>query len=351
VRQKNNFANSQTVRSIDFCLSSVIGTGNLSPRARRTLGVYVALVLMGYDGLDAPMGAIADAVYRSSRGEARSTRTLARANAELEASGYIVSLHVANPWRYKGAHIRFNLAAFAFWTQKQSQNVSPIKSVNVRTSEQMCGNLPLSTTCQPSDWTRTKTRVNSCNYNNNSNKQRAGARANNNNRRKNPVYWSVVCVLAKMGLYRADRKRARQRADIEIRCENAKIEQPANCSGIDWAYWMASKTRPDGTKTTRWEEMPISQREATAKREIIPYLLGADTVEPPHTASPPEVIEPIPADEIRQIIEQLESKMKGKSSNADPIVPPTSYPDIDDTDPEIQKLIEARDKARRRNVG
>ena len=133
-------ANASRIRTIDFARSGIAGTGSLSPRARRTLAVYVALVKMGFDGVAAPMGAIADAVYRSSHGEAGSIRTLQRAHPELEARGFICCANFRPRGRTKGALIRFNLDAFSYWTGRKTQNIQPLptSSHNVVSRETMC---------------------------------------------------------------------------------------------------------------------------------------------------------------------------------------------------------------------
>lgn len=301
MRQKRIFANVHKIRSLDFARSSIEGTGSLSPRARRALSVYVVLVKMDYQGVTAPMGAIADAVYRCSNGESQSIRTLQRAHVELEERGFIkLAEYRPGNWS-KGAVITFNLDAFAYWTQKQGSNVTPIPtpSHNVVSRETICDTIPHTTTCHPSEGTRNNSRVNSPNIIPKMKEEpRAGARAidkSSKAKRKNPILFSLVCVLAKMSLYRADRRRARARAEIEIKAAGAGVDILNPC-GVDWAYW-----------EKRWDQMAIGVRESTMRREIIPYLLESSPTTPVEPVSVPEGPGPT-ADEIKAVRMALESR-------------------------------------------
>lgn len=337
-------ANASRIRSIDFARSGIAGTGSLSPRARRTLAVYVALVKMDYFGVDAPMGAIADAMYRASNGEAKSVRTLERANDELEREGFITCHHRANPWRYKGAYISFNIESFAYWTQKPVKNVQPLP---ISQRDQMCDDVAPPTSCRPSERTKTDLRVNTPNIQTNKNKEpRAGARSNNNNkqRRHNAVWTSVTIVLGKMRMYRRDRKAARARAKCEIAAMAAGVGI-VNPSGVDWAYWQK-----------RWEEMPIEARESTARREIVPLLLSRGDSNADPIAPPPDCVNtastPIPPEDIRAVREQLEAALSlpdEQKKTVAAIETTGSTPGaVTVEDDDLKVLLAARDRARAR---
>jgi len=354
-------ATAERVRTIDFARSGIGGTGTLSPRARRTLAVYIVLVKMGYSGVSAPMGAIADAVYRSSNGEAKSIRTLQRANNELEAKGYIECARFRDGERSRGALIKFNSNAFTFWTKIASKNVTPLPTQSHIS--------PDATTCHPSDRTRDKVSSNSLDLLESiDTKPRAGARAvKKPSRRKNPVLFSVVMVLSKMSLHRTERRAARARAEIESKACTAGVEL-INPSGVDWAYW-----------EKRWSEFTIPVRESVAAKEIIPFLLGVKQlssgggeqlssagveqlssggveqlssggVEQLSSGGVEQLSSAPTTDDIRRVIADLESKFTAPAPAPSPASKIENYPDVDKNDPDMQILLQARARARARSV-
>jgi hypothetical protein len=360
--EKKRFADARRIRTIDFARSGIGGTGSLSPRSRRALAVYIVLVKMGFGGIAAPSGAIADAVYRSSHGEAKSIRTLQRANKELEEKGYICSVKYRPGKRARGAVICFCLDAFAFWTKIAVKNVTPLPTQSYIS--------PDATSCHTSDRTRDKVTSNSPDLTKNEHtKPRAGARASQKtSRRKNPVLFSVVIVLSKMAMHRADRRAARARAEIELKAAVAGVEL-INPSGVDWAYW-----------EKRWPELSIPVRETIASREIVPRLLGRDQVvageleqleheqleqleheqleqleheqheQLEHEVIGAEFTSPT-QEEIRRVLADLESKFSIPKEKAPARVPTEDgYPEVDARDPEMQLLIEARNRTRSRCV-
>jgi len=351
--EKKRFADARRIRTIDFARAGIGGTGSLSPRSRRALAVYIVLVRMGFSGVAAPNGAIADAVYRSSHGEAKSIRTLQRANKELEQKGYICSVKYRPGKRARGIVIHFCPEAFAFWTKIAAKNVTPLPTQSHLS--------PDATSCRTSDRTRDKVTSNSPDLTKNEHtKPRAGARASQKtSRRKNPVLFSVVIVLSKMAMHRADRRAARARAEIELKAAVAGVEL-INPSGVDWAYW-----------EKRWPELSIPVRETVASREIVPRLLGRYQVvagEVEHQVVAGELEHQVVAgelehevvgtesnppteEEIRRVIADLESKFSVPKEKAPARAPSVEdYPDVDAEDPEMQLLLEARDRCRSRCV-
>lgn len=363
-------ANVDQIRNIDFARSGIAGTGSLSPRARRTLAVYVALVKMGYSGVAAPNGAIADAVYRSSHGEAGSIRTLQRAHPELERRGFIRCANFRPRGRTKGALIHFNLDAFAYWTGRKTQNIQPLptSSHNVVSRETMCDKEPHATSCHPPDRTRTESQVTPNIIPSTNKEPRAGARSINRSKRqkRSAVWTSVNIVLGAMAhLHRQDRRAARSRAKCELEAIGAGVEL-VNPSGVDWAYW-----------EKRFAEMPIAVRELTAAREIIPLLIGrkgvlnspelsspelsspVSKVPPPSaSSSSPETADsaPVSAEDIKRARKALEERfsLPGKQSPveiADPtkvLSPATAPVAVDISREDLEVLIAARDRARSR---
>lgn len=353
--EKKRFADARRIRTIDFARAGIGGTGSLSPRSRRALAVYIVLVRMGFGGIAAPNGAIADAVYRSSHGEAKSIRTLQRANKELEEKGYICPVKYRPGKRARGTVISFCLEAFAFWTKIAVKNVTPLPTQSHLS--------PDATSCRTSDRTRDKVASNSPDLTKNEHtKPRAGARASQKtSRRKNSVLLSVVIVLSKMAMHRADRRAARARAEIELKASVAGVEL-INPSGVDWAYW-----------EKRWPELSIPVRETVASREIVPRLLGRDQVvagELEHQVATGELeheqLEQVEQlehevigaestsptqEEIRRVLDDLESKFSIPKEKAPARVPTEDgYPEVDASDPEMQLLIEARNRTRSRCV-
>lgn len=348
---KKRFANASKIRTIDFARSGIGGTGTLTPRARRTLAVYVVLVKMGFDAVAAPMGAIADAVHRSSHGEARSIRTLQRSNLELQERGFISCANYRPGVHSKGAVIWLNTDAFTFWTRQPSENISPLptQAHNVVSRETLCDDSLHTTSCHPSDRTRDNSSLNSQYSSKNINtKQRASARANykkSTRPRKNAVLYTVGIVLSGMTLHRADRRAARDRAECELKAIGAGVEL-VNPSGVDWDYW-----------GKRWNELGIPVRETTAAREIVPRLLGHRIPDclPQAPELPAEDLDdlsaeqlsPPTADEIRSVREHLEAKFSIPAPKQT-APEPAAYPEIDLSDPGMKVLFEARERARAR---
>jgi hypothetical protein len=162
--------------------------------------------------------------------------------------------------------------------------------------------------------------------------------------------FSVVIVLSKMAMHRADRRAARARAEIELKAAVAGVEL-INPSGVDWAYW-----------EKRWPELSIPVRETVASREIVPRLLGRDQVvageheqlvhveQLVHEVIGTESTSPT-QEEIRRVLADLESKFSIPKEKAPARVPTEDgYPEVDANDPEMQLLIEARNRTRSRCV-
>ena len=175
--------------------------------------------------------------------------------------------------------------------------------------ESMCDDELHTTRCRTSDRTRDTDRVNSSSpsdkYSNT--EPRAGARASSKNtrKRKNPVLFTIGIVLAKMNLYRADKRTVRSRADVEIKARGAGIEI-LNQSGVDWPYF-----------EQRWGEFSIQQRENVARNEIIPYLLGnCRRKDPPPMETEPNDISPPKREDIREVRRALETAFSLPQSKA-----------------------------------
>jgi hypothetical protein len=163
---------------------------------------------------------------------------------------------------------------------------------------------------------------------------------------------SVNIVLGAMSqLHRQDRRAARARAKCELEAIAAGVEL-VNPSGVDWEYW-----------EKRFAEMPISVRENTARREIIPLLLGRKSKATAPSASPssPETTvlgngAPVSAEDIRQARMALEERfsLSGKHSpveieDSTTVLSPAPAPvSVDMSSDDLEVLIAARARARAR---
>jgi hypothetical protein len=333
------------VRNIEFSQSGIIGTGTLSPRARRTLSVYVAAAKMGYEGISAPLGAIADAVYRTSFGEAGSIRTLQRSNRELENAGYIRIGNLRIGKNSRCALIFFCLRSFSYWLQRRQKNVSPLPQRQV--CEERYDNSPHATSCRTFDPTNYTDRVNSSYINNNSDKKpHAGACAiNESNKQKRKKRSDVLFSLEKVlsagdnDFCRRDRRMIRARAGCEVKAITAGIEI-INHSGIDWSYW-----------ERRWKDFSIEVRESTVKREILPLLFGdhrAARAEIPSPTGTAPAKEPITKQQIEKIRKEIEAKITLPIAAP----PPKQNEKLLEIDDDMRILIAARDRcAVRKNCG
>jgi hypothetical protein len=256
---------------------------------------------MEYEGLTAPIGAIADTVKRALDGASASIRTMQRANRELMDAGFIYIYQKPSNF----CRIKFNLSAFSYWTRSKTDNVIPIttQSHNVVERETMSYNSPLTTNCRTSELTSITPVVNS--QNSYINKQhRAGARAINTKtkQRKNAVLLSLQIVLrSASSLHPKDRAIARMKAQCELSALAGGIAL-VNPSGVDWAYW-----------SVRWDEMSIPCRESTIRREILPALIGTLKQDECEGLPTPKILEHSKAnyqtpsiDDIRNLRLQLE---------------------------------------------
>lgn len=231
----------------------------MSPRARRYLFFLISLAQIGYGRIEAPMAAIADAIYRA-QGQTASVRTLRSALAELEAAGYIVRRTCRLGEQRSHAVIDLVPERFVYWTKIQTHNVVPCVPVSqVSPCRQVL----------PTDDRRINPRVNSSSYtpNNDTNVQepRANARSKSHAKKHHyhPIVYTLLCVMSGAGRARA------------IELATSELAGGENRSGVDWEYytrlWRSLDCRPGG------------RREQTARSEIVPLLLRCLTT-PPATA-------------------------------------------------------------------
>ena len=236
--------------SIVHCNFSLPGTTSLSPRARRYLFFAISLVQCGYCRIEAPMDALADAIYRA-QGQTASVRTLRSALAELEAAGYLTRRRCRLGADRAHAIIELHVERFIYWTKVRSGNVIPC---SVDSHHSACRQV------LPADDRKTKHRVNSSSYHSsvdtNVKEQRAGARSKKSAKKHHyhPIVYTLFCCMA------AGREK---QAAIEL--ARTELAGGVNQSGVDWDYyrrlWPALDCRPGG------------RRETTARSEIVPALI------------------------------------------------------------------------------
>lgn len=236
--------------SISYNFLELNGASNLTPRARRYLFFFVALVKIGYTAVAVPMEALAEAIYRA-QGQTKSVRTLRTALQELEKTGYLRR----NKYRIGDDHFRsviiLNTDKFVYWTQRRSKNVIPLPTQSHNSGYRQV--LP------KANLTTTKSRVNSQNtYKSENNKPRAHARCNLNtkNHKYHPLIYTLMVVLK--GEPEVLRRKVLSLATHEIRIPDE------NVSGVNWRYW-----------ESRWpflDHRPDGERELIAKSQILPAL-------------------------------------------------------------------------------
>lgn len=247
---KPKIAGKNDLYRVDYCVFRLPGTSSLTPRARRYLFFLISLVTMGYEGISAPMGAIADAIFRA-QGQTAGVRTLRYALSELERAGYLARRKCRVGADRGHAVIDFCLDRFVFWTRiKQTNVIAHPTSSHISSCRQDL----------PADYRRINHRVNSCDSSViNIEEQRARTCSKKSAKKRNyhPIVYTLLCVIPRSPV----RDRMLRLAAKEISCGHS-FE-----SGVDWGHfahlWRALDPAPGGG------------RERTARREIVPLLYAA----------------------------------------------------------------------------
>lgn len=251
LKTKSRIAYSNDLYSINYCVFQLPGTSDLSARARRYLFFLISVVKAGYTEIRAPMGVIADSIFRS-QGQTSSVSTLRTALRELEERGYLVRRKFRIGSATTGAVIQIHIERFVFWTRIQQSNVTPLptNSYNSPRQQNLVGDDRRNTGSVVNSQDPTKIR---------SEKPRAGARSKKSAKKQkyHPIVYTLMCVLP-MG---PDRSKMLDLARREIATGTAET------SGVDWTHF-----------TRLWpalDPLPGGRRETTAKREIVPLLYRA----------------------------------------------------------------------------
>ncbi|OGO03677.1 MAG: hypothetical protein A2Y72_07705 [Chloroflexi bacterium RBG_13_53_26] len=310
-RRSEKYADKRCLQSLDWTISGIAGTGNLSPRARRLLQLYVSIAKLAYCGIVAPLGAIGDTLRRVLDGGSCSVRTIQRAHKELINANFIFIYQRHDNF----CRILFNPAAFSYWTGKKHENTTPLPTQSHSKLH--------TTNCHPEDRRNITSCVNLRNSSEQIKEHRAGARTINIKKKtpKNPVLFSLLCVLRKANLLHAsDRRLARLRAQCEVDALGAGVEL-VNPSGVDWQYWARN-----------WKEMSVPVRESTVCREILPNLIRRQPTEPEFIPTRPPIVEiseheptPPTETEIKQLLSALNLSIK-QPADIPAALPPVSVP-------------------------
>lgn len=242
---------SNDLYSINYCVFQLPGTSDFSPRERRYLFFLISIVKSGFTEIRAPMGVIADAVFRA-QGQTSSVSTLRTALRELEAKGYLYRRKCRLGHDKEGASIVLAIERFTYWTQIQRQNITPLPT-HAHLS-------PCQQKLPDDDRRNTSSVVNSQNSFN-KRKDRSRARTCSNKSAKiqkyHPIVYTLMCVLPQT----PDKSKMLNIARREISTGDSRE------SGVDWPYfsrlWPALDPNPGG------------RRETTARHEIVPLLYRA----------------------------------------------------------------------------
>ena len=249
--------------SIVHCDFHLPGTSSLTPRARRYLFFFIALIRSGYHSVAAPMAVISDAIYRA-QGQTSSVRTLRSALAELESAGYLHRRKCRLGGDRSNAVIDLVVERFVFWTKIKYGNVIPC---NTQSHISSCRQkLPADDRTIPTN------RVNSQYSSDNNYKEandHARCKKSANKHKYHPIVYTLLCVMA---------NNRQKHAAIEI--AKREISGGENLSGVDWEYyerlWPALDCMPGG------------RRERTAMSDIIPPLIRClSSVSHPATSEVP----------------------------------------------------------------
>jgi hypothetical protein len=265
-------------------IAFLIGATRLSPLARRWLSFFVCSAKFGFSGIATSIAVLTANEFRVNH-QTNSERTTYRALAELEQKGFIRRRTCRlGPDKFQTT-IQFIPEAFAFYLQKKTSNVSPI-----RTETHI--DLPLPSR-QGDKFTRNNNILTPTIISNQHKSKKYAKKIASY--LTHPVLYTILLLVSG----RAARL-CKTRFDREI-------ETGDFVSGCDWTYW-----------AERWTSCPIPWREETAKRELIPALLSPDYGKPKAGGG-----------RIEQLVQSFLSQQDQETEQISPILatPPPSQTD------------------------
>ena len=246
--KRTRVLNENSIYSIKYNTLTLDGTSNLSPRARRYLAFFVSVVKMGYRSISCRADVMADAIYRA-QGQTKSVRTLSSAIRELESHGFMLRrTNRIGEDNFKTI-ITINAEKFTYWTKEREKNVIPLPTTSHIS--------PYRQTLPRDDCRNESPRVNSqYSYSSENNKPRAHTR-NNKHAKKfkfHPIIYTLMMVLRG----KPDKTKLVDIAHEELSGQTSRA--PLDWKGLE----------------SRWQAMPIMERDGIARADIIPVLRCID---------------------------------------------------------------------------
>ena len=325
------------IKSRDLEAISWVNTGSpvgLSDRAMRLFQVLKSALRMnpGSTILKTTVSELARAHVAAHLVGACSPSTVRRALAELEDKGYISRSQCRLGNDSRGLKIVFELDRWAYWLQRQTANVTPMRtSVHIP---------PRQSSGPGEDRTSTTPVVNSQYSSSSVNNMQ---KANKKNHKYHPILFTIWAVLKKDGVRVPHQDPIYRRAKFEIEAAGAGVEL-ANHTGVPW-----------GQHEKNWRDMLPRTRETFARSQILPFFRTAtreiDMCD--NVVSRETMCENVGAtsgvassSQIRALIEQSLASVTPPEASPAP-APASNYPDVDMSDPTMRLLVEMRDKVRR----
>ena len=241
--------------SITYNQISLVGSQELSPRARRYLSFFITVVKLGYHSIIANADTIADAIYRA-QGQTKSVRTLQYALKEIETAGFCSRKKFRVGKNHFKTIIEFNIERFVYWTKIKSKKLTPIT-----TSSHIS---PYAQDLQIDDRRNNSPCLTPQNtYLNEHNKQCAYTRSKHYANFKHlPIIFTLLTIL----------KGKPDRGKI-LALAQREIDGYSSATDIRWKHWGSI-----------WHTMPIEEREGIARVDFLPRLRQSlTTAISPHT--------------------------------------------------------------------
>lgn len=267
IQKKSRFATAHDLQKVEFATCQLAGTGDLSPLGRSWLFFLVALVRMGYEGIRAPVAAVAAAQYRAL-GMTRSERSAHRGLAELELAGYIRRQKFRVKADRFASIVHFDMKRFAYWTRQKPHLIpvtvdymhlhTPDWRKDEVTSESLLVNSRNSLGLEVKQHPRAtifKERF-----------KKAPGENGEGERREHPILYTLRVITQGMGPKK--RKPILELARYEL--ANPKERG----SGAAWSKWL--RKDPSGNGRIAFEDLAIPhEREMVAREQFLPYLQEA----------------------------------------------------------------------------
>lgn len=253
---KTRFAKVNDLDRIHSTWSSIEGLGNLPIYVRTWIPYLTVLLKYGFDGIKAPIEALAAAHFRSNSRANQSVRSAYMALAWLEANGWISRRKLRLGYDRFSTTISLNRDKFSFFLKRA--DVGPC-SETYQGSPQLQG-------LQNVDQTITSSSQLGSNssYATSSNCKPRAKSANNKTGSARPKHYQepirYTCGLVLQDS--PDKKQLLNRLDAELASKTYR-------NTLDWPYWMS-----------RWPTMTHDEREFCAVNDLLPALRSVVKVQP-----------------------------------------------------------------------